>query len=192
MPYGTVLLDALDRVGFGGIVVDTAGHVLLANAAAMTILRRYEPPLSDDGRLEQIREATKVMLRSSGSKRFRMNDESWAVIPGDTPDARGVVVHAMPISPPPPTGAHTVLVLINLDYKAAPSGEVLKNLFDLSPAEARVAHQLARGRSLEEIAELSGVKLSTIRKQLASVFEKTMTNRQGELVALLGRLTILP
>jgi DNA-binding CsgD family transcriptional regulator len=39
---------------------------------------------------------------------------------------------------------------------------------------------------------VAGVKVGTVRKQLAAIFIKTVTNRQAELVALLAQISILP
>jgi DNA-binding CsgD family transcriptional regulator len=64
----------------------------------------------------------------------------------------------------------------------------IASVFALTPAEARLAAAVADGRSLESIAESSGVSLTTARNQLKSVLSKTDTHRQSELVALLARL----
>lgn len=66
-----------------------------------------------------------------------------------------------------------------------PSPQLLHGLFDLTPAEARLATALAGGRTLKEAAALNGNKFSTARSQLETIFRKTGTNRQSQLVALL-------
>lgn len=189
MQVGKLLLDALDRVGFGGIVIDTSGTVSLSNGSADRLL---ESNANGQDGTQKHREAIKALLRSSGSKRFNHLNEPWVRVPGEREGERGLVLHAHPITPAPAEGPHTVLIIINLDDRPTPNADVLRNLFELSPAEARLAHHLMSGRSLEEAADASGLKLATVRKQLASVFTKTSTHRQGELVALLGRLSILP
>lgn len=67
----------------------------------------------------------------------------------------------------------------------APSINLLRDLFDLTPAEARIAPTLASGQSLREAADSGGIKFSTGRSYLERVFEKTGTHRQSQLVALL-------
>ena len=59
-------------------------------------------------------------------------------------------------------------------------------LFGLTQAEARVALQIGAGKSVNEIAEDSGVKVGTIRSQVISIFAKTGLNRQQD-VALFVR-----
>jgi DNA-binding CsgD family transcriptional regulator len=48
------------------------------------------------------------------------------------------------------------------------------------------------GRSPEQIAEPNRIPISTVRKQLAAVFAKTITRRKSELAALLAWVSILP
>jgi len=67
---------------------------------------------------------------------------------------------------------------------AAPG--VLEGLFDLTPAEARVARALLAGGSVDEIARTIGITPGTVRGQLKVVFRKTGTRGQVDLVRLLG------
>jgi len=79
-----------------------------------------------------------------------------------------------------------VLVLTPATAPHAPPIELIQSLFDLTPAEARVARGLAAGDTLDDIAIASGVSRNTIRSQLRGALEKTGCGRQAELVALLG------
>jgi len=78
------------------------------------------------------------------------------------------------------------LVLITEAGKTLP--QFLKQLYDLSPAELRVAMALLGGTSLEDYAQLTGVTINTVRTQLKNLFHKTGTHRQSELVAMLSRM----
>lgn len=64
----------------------------------------------------------------------------------------------------------------------------LQNLFDLSAKEAELAIMLMNGHSLQEAAEQRKVSITTVRSQLAGLFRKTGTSRQGQLIALLTRV----
>jgi DNA-binding CsgD family transcriptional regulator len=66
-----------------------------------------------------------------------------------------------------------------------PDEIVLGSRFRLTPAEARIAIGIARGEALSHIANRHGITVQTARKQLKSVFSKTRTNRQAQLVVLL-------
>lgn len=72
----------------------------------------------------------------------------------------------------------------------APPVELVQSLFDLTPAEARVARSLSAGETVDEIASTGGVSLNTIRTQVRGVLEKTGCRRQAEVVALLGGIAV--
>jgi DNA-binding CsgD family transcriptional regulator len=63
--------------------------------------------------------------------------------------------------------------------------QVLRTLFDLSPREAAIAATLAAGADLRQLAMMHEISLQTVRSHLKSIFLKTDTHRQSELVALL-------
>jgi DNA-binding CsgD family transcriptional regulator len=65
---------------------------------------------------------------------------------------------------------------------------LLRTKFGLTTAEAEIAAALSNGSSLNECASRRGVAIPTVRNQLQSIFAKTSTSRQAELVALLSRL----
>jgi DNA-binding CsgD family transcriptional regulator len=65
------------------------------------------------------------------------------------------------------------------------SGAQLKQLFGLTAAEADLAVALCRGCTLEEAATTRARSIHTIRSQLKSIFVKTGTNRQTDLVSML-------
>jgi DNA-binding CsgD family transcriptional regulator len=61
-------------------------------------------------------------------------------------------------------------------------------ILGLTSAEGRLVAQLVEGRELADAAERLGISVHTARSQLKSVFAKTDTHRQAELVALAGRI----
>lgn len=75
---------------------------------------------------------------------------------------------------------------------AAVAGQRSSLLLDLSPAESRLAGRLATGIDLAQAASQCGIRFSTARSNLKKIFQKTGCHRQGELIALLGRLTAPP
>ena len=88
-----------------------------------------------------------------------------------------------------PGDALILMTLHDPDYGRHVDARMLENLFEMTPAEARVACALVRGLSPKQTAELCGVALGTVRTQLKAVFSKTRTRRQAELVRLLIGLT---
>ena len=88
-------------------------------------------------------------------------------------------------------GAALVLLLIDPEDCPQPSFGILKQVFDLTKTEARIAGQLLCGQTMQEVADRNRVSVGTIRSQTKSIFAKTQTNRQAELVGLLTRLALI-
>lgn len=69
-----------------------------------------------------------------------------------------------------------------------PDANIISALFDLTPAEARIARAIAEGLTPSEIARRYNVSRETVRSQLKRVLLKTSTKRQSELSLLVSRL----
>ncbi|MFE0753374.1 helix-turn-helix transcriptional regulator [Inquilinus sp. NPDC058860] len=85
-------------------------------------------------------------------------------------------------------GARAIAVVRDPARLSASSERRLATLFGLSRAEARLAALLGSGVTLAEAAERLTIRYETARTQLKSVFVKTDTHRQADLVALFARL----
>lgn len=82
--------------------------------------------------------------------------------------------------------ASSLVIVTPIDRASVPSADVLEGLFDLTPAEARVARGIGETKTIEDLASALGVSRETIRSQLKAVLAKTGVVRQQELVALLA------
>lgn len=81
--------------------------------------------------------------------------------------------------------AAALVVVTAVEPKKVPSAEVLQGLFDLTPAEVRVARAVAAGVTLGTLAAECGLSRETIRSQLKGALSKTGVHRQAELARLL-------
>ena len=88
----------------------------------------------------------------------------------------------------PLADCQAIVVFVDPDQCRRPQTAILRSIFKLTEAEARVAVHLATGESIELAADKLGISPLTARTQLKAIFSKTDTHRQGELVALLSRL----
>lgn len=107
------------------------------------------------------------------------------------PSAASIGLRTMPLGPRS-MAAHSDEPLILLSAfdpateQAAPTRDLdLRHRFRLTAAEARVAMAIADGLSIREVAECVGVSVHTVRAQLGTIFAKTGTHRQADLVRLL-------
>jgi len=82
-----------------------------------------------------------------------------------------------------------VVAVTEVGKVGPPDMRVLCGLFDLTPAEARVARGIAMAGRPEAIAASLGISLETARSHLKRIMSKTGTTRQAELVLLLSGLS---
>ncbi|MET0091629.1 MAG: helix-turn-helix transcriptional regulator [Candidatus Thiodiazotropha sp.] len=66
------------------------------------------------------------------------------------------------------------------------NSEIVSELYGLTESEARVEALLCQGLTMTEIAERLSISNNTIKTHLKSVFHKTHTRRQTELVNLIN------
>jgi DNA-binding CsgD family transcriptional regulator len=85
---------------------------------------------------------------------------------------------------------YAVVFISDPAQRERPKQEVLRAFFGLTPAEARVAMMLGDGNSPREIGQRLGVSSNTVKSQLASIYSKTGTSRQAQLVRLLMNLPV--
>ena len=96
MLVGMPLLQVFDRMGCGGLIVSTTGHVLAANATARHILQGMfnldaaaAADLNDCGR-----DVVKHLL-TRGRTRIRLDSENWILIERD--GQRPLIMNAVPV-----------------------------------------------------------------------------------------------
>jgi DNA-binding CsgD family transcriptional regulator len=181
--------EALAMIGLQAAAIDRAGRVLAANSLIQAEskwvtwlpgdrLAVVDP--SADGMLK----AALAELHDPASNRTR----SIPIRPRGTQEA--AVAHVIPTTNAARelfAGATGLLVITPIakgtEVNAMP---ILQALFDLTPAEARVASRIAQGLSLRQIAAQHVVSIETVRIQTKAVFAKTGTNRQAQVAALLA------
>lgn len=186
----------LETSGVGVVLVDSAGTVITANAAAHAIVAHTGVLGIHDGRLHALRQADQQLLlghvrQKAEQQRAQGVDPdcyaAFALLRDDHPLPVTVMIRPGPSFGPvsAPLRRTAIVILRDPARRLKLAAPDLEQLFDLSPAEARLAQLLADGLSMEEAALQLGVSRNTVRSQLQAVFAKTGTNRQGDLVRLL-------
>jgi len=105
--------------------------------------------------------------------------------------APALVLHLMPIRRAARdifSRSMAILAVTQVGQVGPPDMRVLCGLFDLTPAEARVARGVAMAQTPETIASTLNISLETARSHLKKIMQKTGTTRQAELVLLLSGL----
>ena len=180
----------LDRLSIGVLLLQPGGEILFMNQSAVNILAEEDglsvgrenilkagnPELS-----KQIVEDCQMLIQDpaeEGGQTFALSVPR----PSLKNDLK-LIFTRYPVSP-----GHEDQVLLFLtdpEIQTLPSAEMLSRLFNLSPAEGRLARELASGKKVEEISEAMGITVSSVRTYLKRLMEKTGTSRQAELVRLL-------
>jgi DNA-binding CsgD family transcriptional regulator len=183
------LLEAMDRLPFGVLLLSDDLTVVEASASARATLAANDSVHAQGGRLG--------FRRSTDAQAFA---RTLAANPADAAGSEGVVVVrrltepgdvtllTMPLEAAPdewtrPRARHLVLVFDSV-RTPPPSQVLLQRTYGLTASEARLAASLATGLSLAEIAERRGLSVQTLRSQLKSVFGKTGISAQTQLVRL--------
>jgi len=185
------IAGALDAIPQPVVVVDAEARVIGINASARRFLAPHQCADCSGCLLYTSRRAADAAMQRAVT--------AVAVDPGgEVPEAsrRTVTLSC-------PNGQGGISLTVGLLGRHAPSRhggavaavvlgasreELQKDaapLFCLTPAEARLAQWVAEGRSLKEAAAAFGVSIHTVRMQLRSIFAKTGTRRQAELVRLM-------
>ena len=181
-------VEALRLMGLPAAAVINDGRVLAANSLFLSALRSVA--LVD----ERIILADADMMHAYGLALGRMRggwQESVSIsLPTSIVEA-AAILHVVPMpsfSDDRPFESGSLVIITSLSARILPSTEMLHGLFDLTPAEARLALGLAAGSNIGEIASRYNVSQETIRSQIKHVFAKTRTRSQAELVGLVTRL----
>ena len=193
----SVMLSNLERT------VDLlATGVILTDKRGVTYMNSSAKALIDSGDIMRIKD-NKLCLaktRDGGALEQALSQSlkgiaspktgSYAVAIPRT-DAAGVLANVLPLSwreGPNPLAAMsgTAAVLIQ-DASQPPQfeGEALARLYRLTPSELRVTLEIARGQTLQDIADTLGITMNTTKTHLKHIFAKTGVTRQGELMRLI-------
>lgn len=182
-----------EQCPFGMLVLDIDQHVHLANAPARLLIADSDVAgmiggrmvLSDSGDAIRFQVALRAVLAHDGAR----NRQSIAIT------GRDGAPLLVSISRLPDGGTEARACVIVTRPTAAPEPDIhpLAEHFNLTPVEARVVCQLARGLSVQDAAHALQLKVQTVRTYLKQIFQKTGTHRQVELMQLMqnGTLPVL-
>ena len=192
---GEAAVAALDHSTQGLFILDGAGRLLHANRAAERILARRRGMGLLGGRLTGpnagASRTLEALIRAAASVDPAVRAGGSMALPS----ADGRAPLSVTVAPlhadrwPMFNGGPSVLACVtDLEADLDVSETRMRDLFALTAAEARVARGLLRGERPRQVAEASGVSVTTVRSQLASIFGKTGAADQAELSRLLMRV----
>lgn len=184
-------IKAIDQLAFGVIILNERAHVIRVNETASRMMKESQL-LRVVGNFLQAGEADHEVQLATAIKELLQSGEKGPGAPGSlmlTARNRGRSLHLLlrPIhdgsqESSPPAGIAIFLSAEKLQRNV--SIDTFAKLYHLSRAEVALVTELLDGLSIIEAATALGISENTARVQLRSVFTKTGTHRQADLMRL--------
>jgi DNA-binding CsgD family transcriptional regulator len=179
------------------IMLTAAGHVLDSDYRGESFLRSGNVLRLQGGQLACAETACQPLFNAALRETMATGRSSNLLVHAiDQPGKRySLTLSRMqrrpPAEPRPAAVAELLCLVAPLDGRRIATARQLMDLFGLSAAEARLARALCHGDSVEEYARDQGLRQPTVRTQLSSIFAKTHTERQVELVRLIVGIPVV-
>jgi DNA-binding CsgD family transcriptional regulator len=184
--------ETMSLIGLPALVFDELGKVLAANPRMEELTGHIRWQALDRISLKDA-SADALLRRAIDALGVTETAPTSSFAVRDTDSRAVMVAHVIPIrraSRDIFMRCAGMLVLTPVTLPNGPPVDLVTSLFDLTPAEARVARELSGGKTVDEIASRGGVSRNTVRSQVRGILEKTGCHRQAEVIALLNGLLI--
>jgi len=192
----SLFAGAVDQMAVAAFILDQSARIRHSNRAAQQLLEERRWLSENRGQLR--------LLNQSDNKAFRsyLDDVMQAHLRGEPSfikalrlsgagegHAYGMLLRPLPLVAAP-DGSRNPSVAIFISDPSQPRqtpSALLVELFGFTPAEARLALELANGRTLVEACEHLQISRNTGKSHLSAVFSKTGVARQTQLLQLIMR-----
>jgi DNA-binding CsgD family transcriptional regulator len=190
-----MLTETLDGLAAGVILVDSQGGLLTANAAGERMLHEGDLLHTVQGRVVAHDRGVDAALQDALSRAAAgdadLGARGLALPLAATSDGRWVA-HILPLTagtrrePDRHNGGAAALFVQRVALDRPPALEAIAAHYALTPTELRVLVAVVEIGGVPEAAPVLGIAESTVRSHLLSVFNKTGTSRQADLVKLVA------
>jgi DNA-binding CsgD family transcriptional regulator len=182
------VLASLDRLSVTAFIVSANGAIHHHNESAHKLLAADEWIRVASSRLRFADPALSATLDAAVNKATRAPARS-SLFPARAGRNEVYEVNVSPLQPAEEsTAVPPVPLALVVIARPRPDAERIarrvRRLYGLTEAEARVVAALTLGETVDQIAVAHGVRVSTVRAQVRSIFEKTGVHRQTDLVRL--------
>ena len=195
---GLLLVDAIETIEFGIMLVAEDGFVTFANVVARELMRRGEGLRANGGWItatsSDVTGRLRSLIRQAAADATGKAKGGTTVILDRGAGRSSLFLHVMPI---PQRGqavvrsATALIFIIDPDLYALPSFNAFAGLYGLTRSEARVLREVIAGQGLVAASTKLRISEATARTHLRHIFDKTGTKRQTELLCLFFK-AILP
>lgn len=181
----SALVDALHRLAHPVLLVDSRARVLFANRAAEAVLADRGSLRMERAQLSSRRVADTAALHRLIAGTVEGGGGGSLVISREARAAMIVLVLPLRAHSDPLLRHVAIVFLKDLQAPVKLALECFAEHFRLTPAQATLANEIARGDGVGAAARRLGISYATARTQLLQIFGKTDACRQGQLIRLM-------
>jgi DNA-binding CsgD family transcriptional regulator/PAS domain-containing protein len=189
--------SAIERMQIGMALIDNAGMVIKTNPAADLLLGQRDG-ISIEGGMLQFAYVNEMHRFNALLERMRLPPpadgpklatvDTMSITRPSCKEKFGLLMYRIPASEWTDDNTwRPACVAFIRDPESTPetSRDMMRGLFDLTPAETSLALLLVKGATLEQAAGELMITRNTARAHLRAIFSKTGTNRQATLIRTL-------
>ena len=187
----SALTSALNQLSHGVMIITPKGAMRFANTSAKRFLSDiYLSELKNKksnriGLPASVLDVMAIVAREKIScKKVLLNqNEEWFVV--------AVSIKNLSHLQEEGDSDDVVVWLTKNDQKCKTSIDLIAELFNLTLTEGKVLESLLKNQTPQQISEMLGVKISTVRSHITALLLKTNSNRQQDLIRLASSFTFL-
>jgi len=187
------MVETLALIGMPAAVIGDLGGVIEANEG----FRELDPQVSigAGNKLKLSGPAAETLLENALAAARRMNVEAIQSIPlpARKEEEMPLIINVIPLRKQSRdifNRSSAVVLVTKVGITGTLDLQVLRGLFDLTPAEARIAWEIGSGSSVDMAAQANGISKETVRTYLKRIMLKTGVRTQAQLVLLLRGLPL--
>jgi DNA-binding CsgD family transcriptional regulator len=185
-------VKAIDQLAFGVVILNDRGHVIRVNETASRMMKESQLLRVVNNYLQAGEPEHQVLVSNAVKSMLEKPDGAAEPagslkISGEKP-ARSLYMLLKPIEDSAPDSGNNpggVAIFLSADkLQHNVSMQAFAKLYHISRAEMALLTELLEGASIIDAAATLGISENTARVQLRSVFTKTDTHRQADLIRL--------
>jgi DNA-binding CsgD family transcriptional regulator len=191
-----LLLDVFDQISYPVLLVSPIGEIMFINQQAEDLITLISHLSIKSNRLKLLNSQDneslyKLIFHATGSFVKHSTRQGGAMNSLNTEGQSRLYILVNPISPDlvniSSSMMNCAMVILDSDQMRNKFPcELLKGLYGLTPAEARLVEGLCMGLSLEQIAKQFSLSRNTLKSQLRSCFHKIDVDRQQDIVNIVS------
>ncbi len=180
----------LERFSLGLVIVDVDRNIIHQNHVARSLIAEKSVLANRGGCLRAAaNQRSDEFNRAVDQALGRDGEPGVGAVTLEDPRGRSIQMWTAPLTDSETGDSASAVVMIIDPSQPTPAPEpLLKSLYGLTTKECALVSALLNGQTVDEYCETRHVSVNTVRTHLKSIYRKTNTNRQVDLVRLLSRL----